>query len=47
MVFEPPQEEVFYAQDPKWLEMFIRRKQIEQIPYGVASTEKIKVEHLE
>ena len=45
--FEPTQEEVFYAQDPKWLEIFIRRKQIDSIPYGQPSNEKIKVEHLE
>ena len=47
MTFEPPQEEVFYAQDPKWLEIFIRRRQIDQIAYGSASNEKIKVEQFE
>lgn len=45
--FDPPQEEVFYAQDPKWLEVFIRRKQIDAIKYGEPNPEKIKVEHLE
>ena len=45
--FDAPADEVFYAQDPKWLELFIRRKQIDTIPYGQPSTEKIKVEHLE
>ncbi len=47
MHFEPPGEEVFYASDEKCLEVFIRRKQIDTIPYGQPSTEKIKVEHLE
>ena len=47
MHFEPPGEEVFYASDEKCLEMFIRRKQIDTIPYGQPSTERIKVEHLE
>lgn len=47
MKFDPPQEEVFYAQDPKYLEIFIRRGKIDQIPYGQPSNEKIKVEHLE
>ncbi len=47
MHFDPPEEEVFYAQDEKCLEVFIRRKQIDTIPYGQASNEKIKVEHLE
>ena len=27
--FEPPAEEVFYAQDPKYLEIFIRRRQVD------------------
>jgi len=47
MVLEPPQEEVFYAQDPKFLEIFIRRRQIDAIQYGQASNEKIKVEEFE
>lgn len=47
IIFPPMQEEVFYAQDPKVVEIFIRRAKIDQIPYGVASTEKIKVQHLE
>ena len=45
--FDPPAEEVFYAQDPKWLELFIRRRQIDTIPYGQPSNEKIKVQDLE
>jgi hypothetical protein len=34
MRFDPPPEDVFYAADPKWLEIFIRRAKIDQIPYG-------------
>lgn len=45
--FDPTAEDVFYATDPKWLEIFIRRAKVDQIPYGQASTEKIKVEQLE
>ncbi len=45
--FEPPSEDVFYAADPKWVEFFIRRAKIDQIPYGAPSVEKIKVEHME
>ena len=41
------QEEVFYAPDPKWLEIYIRRAKIDQIPYGQPSNEKIKLQHLE
>ena len=42
--FDPLEEEVFYVQDPKWLELFTRKAQIDKIAYGVASDEKIKVE---
>jgi len=45
--FDAPTEEVFYAQDPKWLEIFIRRRQVDSIPYGQPSNEKIKVEQFE
>ena len=45
--FEPPQEEVFYAQDPKWLEIFVRRKQIDSINYGHSDGKKIRVEEFE
>ena len=44
--FDPFEEEVFYVQDPKWLELFTRKAQIDKIGYGVASEEKIKVEQL-
>ena len=37
ITFEPTQEEIFYAQDPKWLEIFVRRRQIDQIAYGQPS----------
>lgn len=47
IAFPPMQEEVFYASDPKILELYVRRAKIDQIPYGQASTEKIKVQHLE
>lgn len=42
--FDPPQEEVFYAPDPKVLELYIRKAQIDKIAYGEPSNEKIKVE---
>ena len=32
--FDPTAEDVFYATDPKWLEIFIRRAKVDQIPYG-------------
>ena len=45
--FEPQQDEVFYnAQDPRWLELYIRKAKIDQIPYGVASSEVPKVKEL-
>jgi len=44
--FDPPPEEVFYAPDPKVLELYIRKAQIDKIAYGEPSNEKIKVEQL-
>ena len=44
--FDPLEEEIFYVQDPKWLELFTRKAQIDRIAYGVASEERIRVEQL-
>jgi len=50
ITFEPPQEEVFYnTADPKWLELFVRKAKIKEIPYGSANhadDKKIKVDQL-
>jgi len=46
ITFEPPSEEVFYSPDPKVLELYIRKAQIDKIAYGEPSNEKIKVEQL-
>lgn len=49
ITFEPPQEEVFYAADAKWLELFVRKAKIKEIPYGAANhadDKKIKVDQL-
>ena len=47
LAFEPQADEVFYnAQDPRWLELYIRKAKIDQIPYGVASSEVPKVKEL-
>lgn len=44
---EGPINDVFYSEDPKVLEIYIRRAKIDQIPYGQASNERINVAHLE
>ena len=33
---EPPSEEVFYAPDTKWLELYVRRRAVDTIKYGSA-----------
>lgn len=41
-----PLENVFYSDDPKVLEIYIRRSK-QEVQYGVASNERINVAHLE
>ena len=45
-----PTEDLFYSQaDPKFMEIFVSRRQIEKIKYGAAAdaSERIQVQHLE
>ena len=47
ITFEPPAEDVFYAADPKIIELFARKAKIKEIPYGqdnFAEDKKIKAE---
>ena len=44
---EGPSDGLFYSDDPKILEIYIRKQQIDKIQYGVASQERINVAHLE
>ena len=34
ITFEPPAEDVFYAADPKIVELYARKAKIKEIPYG-------------
>jgi hypothetical protein len=44
---EGPSDGLFYSDDVKILEIYIRKQQIDKIQYGVASQERINVAHLE
>ena len=45
--FEPQQERIFYnAADPKVLELFVRKTEVDQIQYGSQSHKKIDVNQL-
>jgi len=41
-----PLEDIFYSEDPKIVEFYVRKSQIDKIPYGEASTEAIQLQHL-
>lgn len=47
ITIEGPSDGLFYSEDPKILEIYIRKSQIDKIQYGVASQERINVAHLE
>jgi len=47
ITIEGPSDGLFYSDDPKILEIYIRKSQIDKIQYGVASQERINVAHLE
>lgn len=47
ITIEGPNDGLFYSDDPKILEIYIRKSQIDKIQYGVASQERINVAHLE
>jgi hypothetical protein len=47
ITIEGPSDGLFYSDDPKVLEIYIRKSQIDKIQYGVASQERINVAHLE
>ena len=47
ITFEAPQEEVFYAPDPKLLAIYVRRAQIDKIGYGDQSLKKLKARDFE
>lgn len=47
ITIEGPAENLFYSDDPKVVEIYIRKSQIDKIQYGVASGERINVAHLE
>jgi hypothetical protein len=43
-----PLDDLFYSgSDPKVIQFYIRSKAVDKIPYGVESTERINVAHLE
>ena len=44
---EGPLDNVFYSEDTKVLEIYIRKTQIDKIQYSVANNERINVGHLE
>jgi hypothetical protein len=46
ITIEGPSDGLFYSEDPKILEIYIRKSQIDKIQYGVASQERINVAHL-
>jgi hypothetical protein len=47
IMIEGPVDGLFYSDDPKVLELYIRRKQVQSIEYGQPSNERINVQHLE
>lgn len=47
ITIEGPADGLFYSEDPKILEIYIRKSQIDKIQYGVQSAERINVAHLE
>jgi hypothetical protein len=47
ITIEGPADGLFYSEDPKILEIYIRRQQIDKIQYSVQSQERINVAHLE
>lgn len=47
ITIEGPADGLFYSEDAKILEIYIRKSQIDKIQYGVQSQERINVAHLE